>query len=102
MKVIKVALLLALVYFLSWFLMVAIGLSNDRSEGLMLFSRILMFFILKLLAFPMNLVNTDYPFLMDNTAKMPESDKNPIILISINYILQIGITLAALRLKRRV
>ena len=68
----------------------------------MLFSDILMFFILKVLAFPLNLWNADYPFLMDNTAKMLESDKNPLTLIAINYVLQIGLILLALKLKKRI
>lgn len=102
MKVVKVAVLLALTYFVCCFLLAAVGLSNDRSDALMLFSDILMFFILKVLAFPLNLWNADYPFLMDNTAKMLESDKNPLTLIAINYVLQIGLILLALKLKKRI
>lgn len=81
--------------------MAAVGLSNNRTDLLMTASGWLMGFVKYILGFPLNLINPDFPFLMDHTGKMIESDLNPIWLMVLNFGIQVMLIHLLLRLIRR-
>jgi hypothetical protein len=100
MKGLKIIGTLAIIYLLSWFLLAVVGLSNDRTDTLLSFGEGLMLFISHILGFPLNLVNDEYPFLMDHTGKMIESEAHPIVLIVLNFILQVIIIYGLMKRKK--
>ncbi len=101
MRILKIIGILVIIYFLSLFFLAGVGLSNNRTEILLAFGEGLMFFIKNILGFPLNLVNPEYPFLIDHTGKMIESNSNPIVLIVINASLQVAIIYWVLKMVKK-
>ncbi|MCI4671216.1 MAG: hypothetical protein MRZ79_23960 [Bacteroidia bacterium] len=81
---------LSLLYFLSWFFYSAIALSNEKPDWTMKLGNFLEIFVRKILAFPFNLINKEYPFLLDRPAASLNSRIFNISLVLLNFILQVA------------
>lgn len=101
MRILRITFILLITYLITWVAFSATGLAKDGPKYQDSDNLGWIFLVENILAFPINLINKNYPFFLNHTEGPMERPAHPEIFIGINFVLQVVLVYFGMWLVRK-